>query len=417
LILEFLEVPQCLKGGVNMADKILMPKLGLTMTTGTVVKWLKDEGDPVNEKEPVLEIETEKLTYAVECPSKGVLIKKLAAEGGKYPIASVLGYVGTAGEAIPDLPVAGASVKAAAADSRTPSAAIRVPERGKRVFISPVAKKLAASVGIDYRQIAGTGPNGRIVKADVVRFNDSRAAARDTAAWDRPERRDTVVPYTGIRETIGENMSRAWAAIPMVTHHVSAYVGAMLEYRAMLNAGVNDKSEHVSINDLLLKLVAAALARFPKMNSSLTDAGIVIHGRVHLGMATALDNGLVVPVIRDADRKGLLAISRDAKELSSRAKSGGLTPDDFADGTFTVSNLGAYGSVDFFTPIINPPQAGILGIGRIRETPAVVNGNIEARPMIGLSLTYDHRIIDGAVAAEFVKVFMGLLENPARSVL
>jgi len=138
---------------------------------------------------------------------------------------------------------------------------------------------------------------------------------------------------------------------------------------------------------------------------------------VNLGMATAIDNGLVVPVIHDADGKGLLAISREAKELSSRAKSGGLTPNDFADGTFTVTNLGAYGSVDFFTPIINPPQAGILGIGRIRETPTAVNGNIEIRPMIGLSLTYDHRIIDGAVAAEFMKVFMALLENPARAVL
>jgi pyruvate dehydrogenase E2 component (dihydrolipoamide acetyltransferase) len=275
-------------------------------------------------------------------------------------------------------------------------------------------------MGIDYRQIAGTGPNGRIVKADVMRFNESRATSFDSV-YDKQVRQDTIIPYSGIRETIGENMARAWAAIPMVTHHVSADVGAMLEYRAMLNAGVTDKSEQVSINDLLLKIVAAALAGFPEMNSTFKDTGsnaaVVRHGRVHLGMATAVDNGLVVPVIRDADKKGLLVISREAKELSAKAKSGGLTPNDFTDGTFTVSNLGAYGSVDFFTPIINSPQAGILGVGRIRETPAVVNGNIEVRPMIGLSLTYDHRIIDGAVAAEFVKVLMGLLGNPARSTL
>lgn len=402
-----------------MADKILMPKLGLTMTTGTVLKWLKDEGGAVNTKEPVLEIETEKLTYAVECPSTGVLLKKLAAEGKKYPVASVLGYVGAAGEVIPDSPnlsTARASTitaEAAVISSPASTAALRAPEPRRRVFISPLARKLSASMGIDYKRITGTGPNGRIVKADVMRFNDSRPST----VWDRPARLDTVVPYAGIRETIGENMARAWASIPMVTHHVSADVGAMLEFRKMLNAGVNDKNEHVSINDLLLKLVAAALAGFPKMNSSLTDAEIVLHGRVNLGMATAIDNGLVVPVIHDADGKGLLAISREAKELSSRAKSGGLTPNDFADGTFTVTNLGAYGSVDFFTPIINPPQAGILGIGRIRETPTAVNGNIEIRPMIGLSLTYDHRIIDGAVAAEFMKVFMALLENPARAVL
>jgi pyruvate dehydrogenase E2 component (dihydrolipoamide acetyltransferase) len=272
---------------------------------------------------------------------------------------------------------------------------------GGRVFISPVAKKLAAQMGIDYRQISGTGPNGRIVKADVLGYKPSAAAIR---AQDEP---GTVIPYAGIRRAVGETMQRAWTTIPMVTHQVSAGASALLEYRAMLNAGA-DKHERVSIGELMLKLTAAALAAMPIMNSSLTDEGIVLHRHVHLGMATALDNGLVVPVIRGAERKGLLEISREAKDLAARARAGALSPDEISGSTFTVSNLGGYGSVDFFTPIINPPEAAILGIGRVTEASV---------PTIGLSLTYDHRIIDGAAAAKFAKTLMTLIDNPLRALL
>lgn len=399
-----------------MAAEILMPKLGLTMKTGTVAAWFKDEGDAVAPGEPVLEIETEKLSHQIESPSGGILLKKLAAVGEKYPVASVLGYIGSAGE---QLPATSAASTPVSGDSTPVSpAAVPAPIRpAGRVFISPVARKLAAELGLDYTQIPGTGPNGRIVKADVERFSDNRRAAPAPAASAEPDEPDTVIPYSGMRRAIGEKMSEAWKTIPMVTHHVMADAGALMEFRELLNRGVTEKADRVSVNDLILKLTAAALALTPVVNSSLTPEGIVLHRRVHIGMATTLDSGLIVPVIRDADCKSLLAVSREAKDLAVRARSGSLGPDEIQGGTFTVTNLGGYGSVDLFTPIINPPEAAILGVGRVKDTATPVGGDIVVRPLMGLSFTYDHRIIDGAVAADFIKTLMRLMENPARAVL
>ncbi|SHI14380.1 pyruvate dehydrogenase E2 component (dihydrolipoamide acetyltransferase) [Sporobacter termitidis DSM 10068] len=398
-----------------MAVEVLMPKLGLTMKTGTVVKWLKDEGETVKIKEPVLEIETEKLSHEIESPADGVLLKKIAVVGEKYPIAFVVGYIGQPGEQIsaPAARTAAPAESAVSAKSPVPAAVNTAPEHGGRVFISPVAKKLSAALNLDYKLIKGTGPNGRIVKADVQKYADTCCMAPSLA----PEASDTVIPYNGIRRAIGVNMLQSWTTIPMVTHQVMADVSALLEYRTMINRGITEKSESVSINDLLMKITAAALERHPSINSSLADEGIILHKRVHLGMATALENGLIVPVIHDANRKNLLALSREAKDLAARARNGGLGPDELQGATFTVSNLGGYGSVDLFTPIINPPQAGILGIGRVMDTAVPVSGEIKVRPQVGLSFTYDHRIIDGAVAAEFIRTLMQLLENPARAVL
>ncbi len=402
-----------------MAVEILMPKLGLTMKTGTVLKWLKEEGDEVAATEPVLEIETEKLSHQIESPADGVLLKRIAIEGERYPVAFVVGYIGQPGEQIAAGVAADISIGAASPNRETAPLRTQVPNasQGGRVFISPVARKLAADLGLDYRQIPGTGPNGRIVKADVQKYADAQQAARAPIAHPEPDEADTVIPCSGMRCTIGTNMLQAWTTIPMVTHHVMADATALLGYREMLNRGVTDKGDQVSINDLLLKLTAVALEKIPIVNSSLAGNNIVLHKRVHLGMATALDNGLIVPVIRDANRKNLLALSREAKDLAARARKGSLGLDEIQGATFTVSNLGGYGSVDLFTPIINPPQAGILGIGRIIETAVPVEGEVRIRPQIGLSFTYDHRIMDGAVAAEFIRKLMQLLENPARSVL
>ena len=425
-----------------MATEILMPKLGLTMTTGTVLKWLKDEGDAVGYKEVLLEIETEKLSYNVESPAKGALLRILAEVGEKYPVSSVLGYIGEPGEAVPDtysstpsidtrnpqLTLAGSDLPSPPADSQHAILKSQLPI--SRTFVTPVAKKMAADKGIDYKQIKGTGPNGRIVKADVLAFENSMKNMAIPKAIDYcavapgfaptspgSGAHGTVIPYKGMRRIIGETMQKAWATIPMVTHHVSAYAGALLDYRVMLNTGTSDKNDRITIGELILKLTAIALARKPIMNSSLTDEGIVIHKGVHLGVATALAEGLIVPVIRDADRKGLLALSQEAKDLAGRAKSGTLSPDDIQGATFTVTNLGGFGSVDYFTPIINPPQAAILGVGRVNDAVAVLSGEMKIRPMMGLSLTYDHRIIDGATAAEFTKDLMNLIENPIRALL
>ena len=433
-----------------MATEILMPKLGLTMKTGTIVGWLKNEGESVGAKEPLLEIETEKLSYNIESPAKGVLLSKLVNVGEKYPIATVLGFVGGKGEQAPDVakpvpmvsdaddnisvasvaaaaaPVTSASITAAVASPAVPnvatsnaanSASLRAP--AGRIFISPAAKKIAAAMGIDYSQIRGTGPNGRIVKADVMEFNGNSGngiAQADTAvaAYGTP---GTLIPYTGIRRAIGETMFKAWNTIPMVTHHVSADAGGITDYRTMLNSGVIDKKDQVTIGELMLKLTASALLIMPIVNSSLTPGGIHIHDTVNLGVATALNEGLIVPVIHNAGAKNLLILSREAKYLAMRARSGGLTPDEVAGGTFTVSNLGSYGSVDYFSPIINPPQAAILGIGRVVNSAVPIDGEVKIRPTVGLSFTYDHRIIDGATAALFIKTLMQLMDNPARALL
>jgi pyruvate dehydrogenase E2 component (dihydrolipoamide acetyltransferase) len=220
-----------------------------------------------------------------------------------------------------------------------------------------------------------------------------------------------------MRRAVGENMLNAWTSIPMVTHHVSADVGELLALREKLNAEARDKSERISVNDLLLKLTAAALVKNPGINATFESGEIRVHKHVGLGMATALENGLVVPVIRRAEQKSLPEISREARQLAADARSGRLTYDDTQNGTFTVTNLGGYGSVDFFTPIINPPQAAILGVGRIRETAAPVNGELGIRPVIALSLTYDHRILDGAAAAAFMKDLTDLIDRPFRALL
>ena len=398
-----------------MAEKILMPKLGLTMKTGTVIKWLKDEGEPVSDKEPVLEIETEKLSHQIEAAAAGVLIKRIAEVGEKYPVSCVLGYIGSLGENV-DITETGGSANPKDSPSVIPILDC-VPEAA-RVFISPVAKNLAESAGIDYKTIKGTGPNGRITKEDVRKVMEHRTSPSfitDNAVNSFAE--DRFIPYSGKRRVIGERMFNAWATIPMVTHHVMADVTELLEYREKLNQNVTDKNDKVSVNDLMLKLTATALADMPIVNSTLTDKGIILFERVHIGMATAVDDGLVVPVIRDANRKGLLQISGEAKDLALRARTGGLGLDEMMGGTFTVTNLGGYGSVDLFTPIINPPQAAILGIGRTTQSAVPVDGEIMIRSTMGLSLTYDHRIIDGATAALFVKKLLLFLAAPVRSVL
>ena len=431
-----------------MPYEILMPKLGLTMKTGTIVDWLRREGDLVAEKEPILEIETEKLSYNVESPAAGVIIKTLAIAGEKYPVKTVLGYIGEPGENIPDaanvthnapshisnnsefripnseFPPADSEFRIPNSESPSPYSEFRIPNSEFRLPISPLAKKMAAEMGIDYRQIKGTGPNGRIVKADILNYTappKQEAFRPDTYAYQpdssRPPETGVIIPYKGLRRSVGETMKHAWTTIPMVTHHVSADADALMKYRAMLNADVADKADRVTVGELLLKLTAVALAMTPIVNSTLSDEGIVLLSDIHLGMATAIDGGLIVPVIHDAGYKGLLAISREAKDLAFRARNGTLLPDDISGATFTVSNLGGFDSVDYFTPIINPPQAAILGVGRASDAVVPDNGEIKIKTMIGLSFTYDHRIIDGATAAVFIKTLMMLMDNPARSVL
>ncbi|GAK59199.1 dihydrolipoyllysine-residue acetyltransferase component of acetoin cleaving system [Candidatus Vecturithrix granuli] len=407
-----------------MAIEVKMPKMGLTMTAGTIAGWLKKEGDLVKKGETLLEITTEKITNTVEAPADGILLKIIAAEGEELPIGGLLGLIGEAGEQVAaSLPAQVSSAPAAAIDEPVASESREVS--AKRIKATPAAMKLAKELKVDYTRLAGTGPGGRITKEDVEKAASQPPVIQTVpvAVKEEAEKIEKsedmlydLLPYSGMRKTIGENMSRSWMSIPRVTQQTSVDVFRLLELRKMVNEDADEKSK-VSITDLLVKIVAKAIEMRPFMNAALDGNMIKIFKEIHLGIAVALEQGLIVPVVKHANKKSLTQISSEVKDLARKARENRLSLDEMSNGTFTLTNLGAYRSVDFFTPIINSPQAAILGIGRIVERPAVVNGQIVPRPMMGLSLVHDHRVIDGAPAAEFLAVLMNLLENPVKALV
>ncbi|NLU49817.1 MAG: 2-oxo acid dehydrogenase subunit E2 [Syntrophomonadaceae bacterium] len=383
-----------------MATVISMPKMGLSMKTGTVGKWLKNEGDAVKKGEAVVEVMTEKITNKVEAPADGILLKIVAPKGTKLPVGALMGVIGEPGEDISAILAAPPS--AAAEGSATPGSQTAA---GQKVKISPAARKLAEENGIDYTRITGTGPEGRITKEDV----EKTIAEGVSAADDRPTLE--VIPYEGMRRAIGDNMAHSWSIAPKVTHHVSVDISNLLALRKTLNNGVKDKDK-ISITDLLVKAVARALEMKPNINVTLDGDAIKVLQDINIGVAVALDDGLIVPVVRNANKKSLAEVSKEVRDLAKRARKNKLNPDEMGGGTFTITNVGAYGSVDWFTPIINQPESAILGVGRTVDKPVVVDGQIVVRPMMGLSLSFDHRVIDGAPAAEFLAVLLGLIEQP-----
>jgi pyruvate dehydrogenase E2 component (dihydrolipoamide acetyltransferase) len=381
-----------------MATAINMPKLGLSMKTGTVGKWLKNEGDSVKKGEALLEVMTEKITNKVEAPADGILLKIVAAKGAKLPVGGLLGVIGEAGEDISAL------LAAAPADGGAAPAAAAGGGDGGKVKISPAARKLAQENGLDYTRIPGTGPEGRITREDV-----EKAIAQGIGpADDRPALE--IIPYEGMRKAIGDNMISSWNSNAKVTHHVSVDMYALMNFRSAVNRDLKDKDK-VSVTALLIKAVARALELQPKLNAMLDGDQIKVLQDINIGMAVALDDGLIVPPIRNANQKKLYQVNEEVKELARKARRNKLSPDEMVGSTFTITNLGAYNSVDAFTPIINQPEAAILGVCRTIERPVVVDGQIVIRPIMGLSLSFDHRIIDGAPAAEFLAVLIDLIEN------
>ncbi len=382
-----------------MATPIAMPKLGLAMKVGTVGKWLKNEGDKVKKGEALVEVMTDKITNKVESPAEGILIKIVAAKGAKLPIGGLMGVIGEAGEDIAAILAAGPADTAAAAP--------KAPAAGEKVKISPAARKLAEDNGIDYTRISGTGPEGRITKEDVEKAIESGVGPAD----DRPTIK--VVPYEGMRRAIGENMAASWTTNAKVTEHISVDMSGILAMRKMINEGVKDKDK-ISVTALLTKAVARAIEINPDVNVTLDGDEIKTLQDINIGMAVAVPDGLIVPVIKNANTKKLSEVNAEINDLAKRARKNKLDPDEMGGATFTITNLGGYGSVDWFTPIINPPEAAILGVGRTVEKPVAVKGEVVVRPMMGLSLSFDHRIIDGAPAAAWLAVLMQLIENPQK---
>ncbi len=363
------------------------------MREGTVVQWFKKEGDTVEKGEPVVEVLSEKVIYEVEAPASGILCKILAEEGTDAPVSSTLGFVTALGEEIPEIEDTGV------APTIESEEAVAIPKRKivedveKRIIASPAAKRLAKEHDIDLTQIIGTGPKGRIVEEDV------RELAEKVKAMPRVRE---VIPLTGIKRTSAERVSLSARTAPHSTITMEVDVSNASNLRERVD---------VSYTEMLVKAVAKALAEHPIMNSTFENEKIKIFADINIGVAVATERGIIVPIIPSADRKSLREISSLLKELAEKAKQGRLTKEELTGGTFTITNLGMYG-VDLFVPIINPPEAAILGVGRIAEKPRVVDKQIVARTTMQLSLTFDHRLVDGAPAAEFLKKVKQNLESP-----
>jgi pyruvate dehydrogenase E2 component (dihydrolipoamide acetyltransferase) len=402
-----------------MATRIDMPQLGLTMETGTILQWLKAVGEKIEKGQPVVLIQTDKVEYEVESPAAGTLLKVAAQEGAELPVGSLMAVLGEPGEDISGLlgpaPAAasGAESRDGRAESREPRDETEEPRAtsgparaaGERVKISPVAKKLAQEHGIDVAAITGTGPEGRIVREDVER---AVAIASREAKQTIPE----SIPLTGIRKVIFDRMGQSWREAARVTLFADADMTEMVRLREAKKAEWERRfGVKVSYSDLIHMAVARALREEPRINCRLDGQAVRVRQEVNLGFAVDLGEGLVAAVIKDADRKSLGELAKAARDLAERARAGKLSPDDMADGTFTVTNLGGVG-VEAFTPIINQPQAGILGIGKIMEKPVVLGGGIHIRSMLTLSLVFDHRLLDGAPAAKFLAKVKALLEQP-----
>lgn len=375
-----------------MVTKILMPRLSLTMKEGTVVQWFKKEGDTVEKGEPVVEVLSEKVVYEVEAPSSGILRKILAEEGTDAPISGTLGFVTAPDEALPEIEAA------VVAPTTKSEETVAVPEEKivegveERVIASPVAKRLAKEQGIDLTQIIGSGPKGRIVKEDVMGLVEKVKVM--------PRVRE-VIPLTGIKRTSAERVSLSARIAPHSTITMEVDVSNAANFREKVG---------VSYTEMLVKAVAKALTEHPIMNSTLENEKIKIFADINIGVAVATERGIIVPVIPNADKKSLKEIASILKKLVAKAKQGRLSKEELSGGTFTITNLGMYG-VDLFVPIINPPEAAILGVGRVVEKPRVMEKQIVARTAMQMSLTFDHRLVDGAPAAEFLQKVKQNLEN------
>jgi pyruvate dehydrogenase E2 component (dihydrolipoamide acetyltransferase) len=410
-----------------MALEVTLPRLGQGMESGTIVRWLKSEGDRVEKGEALYELDTEKVTQEVEADASGVLLKILAQEGEEIEVGKRIAVIGEEGEEVP----AGEAAKGPAAEAEQEvdedereegspgqardeerergreaaaeqAARAEEPARtnGGRLKASPLARRIARERGIDLRGLTGTGPEGRIVAEDVERAAAAPAYAPAAAAPLEAE----VVKLTSLRRTIARRLTEAWEA-PAFQISMSADMTRALALRERL------REEGVTVTDLLVKLAAIALLRHREVNAHFADDELRIFPSAHVGLAVATERGLLVPVLREAARKPVTELAVERAQLVTRAREGKLAQEDLEGGTFTISNLGMYG-VEQFIAVLNPPQAAILAVGAIEQRPVLSEGEFVPRPLMSLTLTCDHRAVDGAKAAEFLREVKTLLEEP-----
>jgi len=435
-----------------------MPKMGDSMEEGKILRWIKKEGEPVKKGEMLAEVETDKVNIEIEAFASGILRKIIVPEGTAAPVGSKIALIGASDEPLPgNLGENGAGVQTSAnsepqvkdVPSQVPvgvntlsSSGITTSGTQGRIFISPLARRLAAENHVDYATVQGTGPNGRIIKMDIEAALKRQPpaitpapvpaaepvmplgaqpvpAAPEPALAAAIDSNEVVeIPLTAMRRTIARRLSQSMQTSPhfyvtsvIDTDKLAAFRQQINEYAA------NDPSPvKVSYIDLIVKAVAKALLRIPQVNVSFAEDRLLQKKQVHIGVAVALEQGLIVPIVRNADQRGILDIARETQRLAEAAREGKIRPEEFSGGTFTVSNLGMF-DVDSFTAVINPPESAILAVGSITPTPAVVDGQVVVRNRMKVTLSSDHRAIDGAIAARFLQEVKRLLEEPFGLVL
>lgn len=401
-----------------MATEVTLPRLGQGMESGTIVRWLKAEGDEVAQDEPLYELDTEKVTQEVESPAAGVLLRIVAPEGSEVPVGAPICVIGAVGEEVvvsaPPAPAAQAPAAAPAAPAAEASKVEAAPDG--RVKASPLARRMAKERGVDLAAVVGTGPDGRIVAEDV-----ERAAGEAPAAAPVPAATPSVAPapapaeaetvkLSRVRRTIARRLSEAWQA-PHFAVSMTADMSRIVQLRETLVARTPEGAARPTYSDILTKVCAVALLRHPALNAHYVDGEIRRFSTVNVGMAVAIPDGLVVPVLRGVEAQTVPALAAARQELVARTRAGELAPADVDGGTFTISNLGMYGVERFFA-VLNPPQVAILATGAIGDHPVVEAGEVVVRPRMEMTLSCDHRAVDGATASEFLRTVRELLEEP-----
>jgi len=409
-----------------MAETINMPKLGFDMAEGVLVRWVKNIGETINKGDVLAEIETDKATVEVESPASGVVLQQIVDEGSVVPVNAPIAVVGEAGEKV-EAPVADSGkqkaetkVEAAPAMQAAPATAstqqASVPADSGSVKASPLAKKIAKDNNLNLASIQGTGPGGRVVRKDVEAALSNGTSAVPSRSTPQPTyqinvtQEDKTVPTTKLRQAIGRRLVESKQTIPhfYVTHEYN--MGALMDMRKQANASLPD-GEKLSVNDFILKAVALTLRQFPNLNATIKGNEVIQFGHVNVGVAVTVPGGLMTVVVKDTDLKTLRQISAEVKTMAGRARDGKVKPEDVDGSTFSTSNLGMY-DVEEFIAIINPPEAAILAIASAREVPVVENGEIKPGWRMKATISVDHRVSDGAEAAQFMQKLAGYLENP-----
>ncbi len=439
--------------------KVEMPKMGDSMEEGKILQWIKKEGDPVKKGEMIAEVETDKVNIEIEAFSSGVLRKILVPEGASASVGAEIALIGAPDEPLPEnlggnsavttktakmsaLGPAGPSTSGASSSTavatQTQITAAQIANAQGRIFISPLARRVAIENQLDYATLQGTGPNGRIIKMDIdAAINRQQSATTQagapqaepvTSLTEQPLPQPVLaardidevieIPLTAMRRTIARRLSQSMQTAPhfYVTSVIDTDKLAAFRQQTNEYAAKDPLPIKVSFNDLIVKAVAKALVRMPQVNVSFAEDRLLQKKQVHIGVAVALEQGLIVPVLRNADQRSILDIARETRRLADAAREGKLRPDEFSGGTFTVSNLGMF-DVDSFTAVINPPESAILAVGSITPTPVVVDGQVVVRNRMKVTLSSDHRAIDGAMAARFLQEVKRLLEEPFGMVL